>query len=72
MKVNKLRSSQNALNWLNSIDSKEEKTLVKVDIRDYYPLITRKVIVRATIYIQDKSIQISEEEEDQISKQNAK
>ena len=44
LKVNQLRSSQDAIDWFNNIANKRNKTLVKADIKEFYTSISENVI----------------------------
>ena len=68
LKVNQLRSTQDAIDWYNQIEDKKTKTLLKADIKEFYPSINEKVIKNALQYMKSKGIVVSDEEEEYILK----
>ena len=69
LEVNQLRSSQDAIDWFTKIkDKTNNKTLLKADIKEFYPSITEKVIKRALEFMKSKGIIVSKENIDVILK----
>ena len=62
LRVNQLRSSQEAIDWFTSIQDKANKTLLKADIKEFYPSISEGLVKEAISYCRSKGIQVSDDE----------
>ena len=61
LKLNQLRSTQEAIDWFNKTD-KKDKTMLKADIREFYPNITESLIKKALVFVKNLGIEVPNEE----------
>ena len=66
--VNQLRSTDDAIRWFKLMQRKQNKTLIKADIANFYPSITELVVKNATKYFRQNNIEITEEDENVLLK----